>query len=250
MTQVGRERSDSVVDVFAVAIPAQESPTGKAVTHIVDPGVWPLAIPSVPSQGITKFPEPYLHPQLCQGSPIRIKEEGLFLITAPVLITSHGVAAQRSGSGRMQGYEPGSFEFGVFDLQNATFQVDVLAGEVQRFGDPQTRGGQKTEERSKGQRPQFALEFHPTCGGQQLPKLPGGVNVRSPALYVHGHQTAIGYFGTAVPHSQVASETADGGQLGGTVSLRVLTHLQPPQHRSRGKRSAMSTMIEEFSESQ
>jgi hypothetical protein len=76
MTQVGRERSDSVVDIFSIAIPTQEPTTGKAVAEVVDSWPTSFAVASIPPQIVAEPMESGPHGSVLQSNPVATYEEG------------------------------------------------------------------------------------------------------------------------------------------------------------------------------
>lgn len=79
--------------------------------------------------------------------------------------------------------------------QHARLQVDIGNPQMHSFGDPQTGGGDQSEQRFIGRPPQAWSGTKMACCRQQIDDLPVAVDVRGQSLPDSAEGGVVGYLG-------------------------------------------------------
>ena len=193
MAQPRGQQGKASLHVMAVAVPVEHGGHRVGVPQVMEPA-WPVAgADGDPGCGHDLF-EGDAQTVRVERCPSAIHEEGRagpHCSSDPVVADLQVVAQDRRG-GRVEEHKPGLAELGVQNLHHTVGQVHVADGQVAGLPGPQPCGGQQTDQRSPGHRPE--------PGGQAIGSaqeredlgtfseaLPALVNmgVRPPVAWVH-----------------------------------------------------------------
>ena len=178
VTEIGSQHRDLGVDVGALVVPGLDTPHHHAVPQVVHArragpaGRGPAQLAAEHDEGAVSGV--VADPVAAVGAEERLAAGG----RAEAALPPGGVGTQRRQGGRVQRDQPGPAAVAGLDGEHAAGQVDILAGQRKRLGDPQPGAGEQSEQRGIAVRPQPAGQRQPSRGGQQIGDLTVGIDVR------------------------------------------------------------------------
>ena len=145
----------------------------------------------------------------------------------------------------MQRNQASSPAFASADSEHAAGQVDIPAGQRQRFADPQSGAGDQPEQRGIAVWPQPAGRRQAGSGLQQIADLTVGIDVRRFAVPDRAEQSRRGHLGGTVQRGQVTQETPHRHQPAGRVArIRRDSRGRPVEARLQQDRAVVPSLVQ------